>query len=218
MKKILGLVFVLVLFITGCTDDGVLRITSNSSEDVWYQLNYGTTTWLSSGESDSHSWSLSSSMFGEEDKNVTVTYGGGEWFWYESYEVDKTIKPGNTSNVEIIGDCGEIKIVNNTNSTSIWYVYISPSSSSDWGNDLLGTLILYPGYYMSWIATAGYWDIKFVDENGVDYTIMNELISPEVTNTYTFADNSNRSSDSIKEKLVNSQRYSEKTEGNLRRK
>ena len=218
MKKLLGLLFVLMLFIIGCTDDGILRITSNSSEDVWYQLNYGTTTWLSSGTSDSHSWNLSSSMFGEEDKNVTVTYGGGEWFWYDTYEVDKTIKPGKTSNVQIIGDCGEIEIVNNTSETSIWYVYISPSSSSDWGNDLLGTLILYPGYYMSWIATTGYWDIKFVDENGYDYTFMNELISPETTNTYTFLDNLNRSSDSIKEKMINSQKYSDRSEGKVKRK
>ena len=218
MKKILGLIFILALFITGCTDEGFLKIISNSSGDVWYELDNGSTKWLYPGESDLYSWDLSSSLFEEENKEITVTYGGGEWFWYESYEVDKTIKPGNTSNVEIIGDCGEIEIVNNTNSTSIWYVYISPSSSSDWGNDLLGTLIIYSGYYMSWIATAGYWDIKFVDENGYDYTFMNELISPEVTNTYTFVDYANRSSDSIKEKLINSQRYSEKTEGHLRRK
>ena len=217
MKKILGLVFVLVLFITGCTDDGVLRITSNSSEDVWYQLNYGTTTWLSSGESDSHSWSLSSSMFGEEDKNVTVTYGGGEWFWYESYEVDKTIKPDNTSNVEIIGDSGEIKIVNNTNSTSIWYVYISPSSSSDWGNDLLGNDILYPDYYISWLVTTGLWDIRLIDENDYEYFFWEEQINPETLYEYSFTD-AKRSSDSIGEKITNSQKYTEKVEGKCRRK
>ena len=71
---------------------------------------------------------------------------------------------------------------------------------------------------MSWIATTELWDIKFVDENGYDYTFMNELISPETTNTYTFLDNLNRSSDSIKEKMINSQKYSDRSEGKVRRK
>jgi len=218
MKKLFVLLSVLILFIVGCTDDGVLRIKSNSSEDIWYQINYGTTEWLLPGQSESHSWSLSSSLFGEEVKDVTVTYGGGEWFWNESYEVEKTIKPGKTTSVEIIGDCGEIEIVNQTASTSIWYVYISPSSDPDWGPDLLGTQILYPGYSISWIATTGYWDIKFVDENGYPYTFMNELITAETTNTYTFVDNLARSEDSISEKITNSQRYLEKVEGKIRQK
>lgn len=218
MKKILVLLSIFALFITGCTDDGILRIKSNSSEDIWYQLNFGTTEWLYPGQSESHSWSLSSSIFGEEDKDVTVTYGGGEWFWEEEYNVEKTIKPGRTTSVEIIGDCGEIEIENLTSYTSIWYIYISPSSSSDWGDDLLGTQILYPGYSISWIATIGYWDIKFVDENGYAYTFMNELINPETTNTYTFTDFLNRSLDSINKKIINSQKYSERTEGKLRKK
>jgi hypothetical protein len=221
MKKLLGLLFVLMLFITGCTDDGILRITSNSSEDVWYQLNYGTTTWLSSGTSDSHSWNLSSSMFGEEDKNVTVTYGGGEWFWYDTYEVDKTIKPGKTSNVQIIGDRGAIKIVNETFETSIHQIYISQSSDPEWGNNLLTDPFqpfLNPGYYALWYASEGYWDIKLVDENGYIYTIMNEMVSPEITNIYTFEDDTNRSLDSIKEKMINSQKYSERSEGKVKRK
>lgn len=218
MKKILGLVFILALFLTGCTDEGILRIISNSSEDVWYQVNYGTTEWLSPGESDSYSWDLSTSIFGDEDKSVTVTYGGGEWFWYESYEVTKTIKPGSTARVEIIGDSGEIKIVNDTSETSIYYIYISPSSSSDWGDDLLGSAILFPDYYISWLVTTGYWDIMFVDEDGWEYTFMNQLINPETVNTYTFVDYLSRSSDPVGEKIANSQRYSEKVEGKVRRK
>lgn len=218
MKKLFVLLAILVLFITGCTDDGVLRINNNSSEEVWYQLNYGTTQWLSPGQSDSHSWSLSSSLFGEEDKDVTVTYGGGEWFWYDDYTVEKTIKPGKTTTVEIIGDCGEIEIANQTASTSIWYVYISPSSDPDWGPDLLGSTILYPGYSISWTATTGYWDIMFEDENGYDYTFMNEYIYAETTHTFNFVDYMSRSVDSIGEKIINSQKYSEKVEGKIRRK
>ena len=104
MKNILGLIFILILFLTGCTDEGSLKIISNSSEDVWYQLNYGITKWIEPGDSVSHSWNLSTSIFGEEDKDVTVIYGGGEGFLYESYEVIKTIKPGKTATVEIIED------------------------------------------------------------------------------------------------------------------
>jgi len=217
MKRILGLVFILALFLAGCSDEGILRIKSNSSEDVWYQVNNGSTEWLSSGEAESYSWDLSTSIFGEEDKKVTVTYGGGEWFWYDSYEVNKTIKPGSTANVEIIGDTGEIKIVNDTDYTSIYYIYISPSSSTEWGEDLLGSDILYPGYYISWLVTTGYWDIMFIDEDGWEYTFMNQLIDPETIYTYTLAD-AKRSSDPIGEKIANSQKYTEKIAGKCRRK
>ena len=103
MKSILGLVFILILFLTGCTDKGTLQIINNSNEDVWYQLNYGITKWIESGDSVSHSWNLSTSIFGDEDKKVTVIYGG-EGFLYESYEVVKTIKPGKTIDMEIIED------------------------------------------------------------------------------------------------------------------
>ena len=104
MKNILGLIFILILFLTGCTDKGTLQIISNSDDNVWYQLNYGITKWIEPGDSVSHSWNLSTSIFGEEDKKVTVTYGSGEGFLYDSYEVVKTIKPGKTTNLEIIED------------------------------------------------------------------------------------------------------------------
>ena len=104
MKNVLGLVLILILFLAGCTDKGTLQIISNSNEDVWYQLNYGITKWIEPGDSVSHSWNLSTSIFGEEDKKVTVTYGGGEGFLYESYEVVKTIKPGKTTDIEIFED------------------------------------------------------------------------------------------------------------------
>ena len=104
MKNLLGLVFILILFLTGCTDKGTLKIVSNSNEDVWYQLNYGITKWIEPGDSVSHSWNLSTSIFGEEDKKVTITYGGGEGFLYESHEVLKTIKPDKTVDLEIIED------------------------------------------------------------------------------------------------------------------
>ena len=104
MKNILGLVFILILFLTGCTHKGTLKIISNSDEDVWYQLNYGITKWVEPGDSVSHSWNLSTSIFGEENKKVTVTYGGGDGFLYESYEVVKTIKPDKTTDLEITED------------------------------------------------------------------------------------------------------------------
>ncbi len=104
MKKILGLIFILVLFLSGCTDEGTLKIVSNSTEDVWYQVNFGTTKWLLPADSISYSWNLSTSIFGEEDKKVTVTYGGGEGFLEDSYQVVKTVKPGKITTVEIIED------------------------------------------------------------------------------------------------------------------
>jgi hypothetical protein len=200
------------LEITG--DIGELIITSISNEDVWYQLNSASTSWLQSGESNSYVWNLSTIPF----KEVSVIYGGGYWFWYDIYEINTTILPEQVYNIEIIGDLGEINIVNETSNTNILSIYISPSSSSDWGENLLGSVIFYPGYNNSWQVTIGYWDIMFVDEEGWEYTFMNQLINPETINTYLFVDDLMRSSNPIGEKTANSQRYSDKIEGKCRKK
>ena len=36
MKHILSLVFILILFLTGCSDKGTLQVISYSDDDVWY--------------------------------------------------------------------------------------------------------------------------------------------------------------------------------------
>ncbi len=214
LKNILGLVFILVLFLTGCTDEGTLRISNLDADYGWFKINHGLIDELNPGDSYEKSYDLSTSIFGDEDKKVTVEYGG-EYVFDES--VEKTIKPGSTKTVEFETNAGSIRIINDTSDTSIWYVYISPSSSSEWGDDLLGNEILSPDYYISWLVTPGLWDVWFIDEDGYDYTFMNQQIDLGTTSEYTFTD-AKRSFDPISEKITNSQKYSEKVEGKCRRK
>ena len=184
MKKILGLVFILVLFLTGCTDEGILRINSNSSENVWYELDYGPTEWLSQGESDLYSWDLSTSLFEEEYKEITVSYGGDYWFWYD-YETTKTIKPGKTTSVNIIGDAGEIEIWNNSNSFYITEVYLSPSDELTWGSDDLNGMIG-PAESVVWKVTVGSWDIRIVDNYDDEFIKLDQYIPAETKFTYMY--------------------------------
>ncbi|MDP8268898.1 MAG: hypothetical protein P9L97_09240 [Candidatus Tenebribacter davisii] len=201
MKKFLGLLFVSVLIFAGCSDEGVLKIENESSGDSWYELNSGSTQWLDPGEEDSHSWDLSTSIFGDEDKSVTVDFGGDFVF---SNSVNKTIKPGSTANVDINSDAGIIRLENET-FYNITEVYLAPSDDLYWGdNDLIGTI----GYWEAaeWIVTPGDWDVKFYATDGYYYTLYNIGITTEFTFTITFESTreGTKTNSPIKEKDVNS--------------
>ncbi len=183
MKKILGLIFILTLFITGCTDEGILKITNFTNFDVWFDLGGGSQTTLTFfGQVYEKDYTLSTSIFGDEDKRVTVNYGGDFVF---SNSVSKTIKPGSTAKMNINSDAGIIRIENET-FYDITEVYLAPSDDQYWGsNDLYGTI----GYweYAEWLVTPGYWDVMFYATDGYYYEIYDILILiPESTFTITF--------------------------------
>lgn len=62
----------------------------------------------------------------------------------------------------------------NTSLWDIYNMYISPSSSSDWGSDRLGSNILNSGETYSVSLPSGTYDIKLVDEDG-DECIRNSV-------------------------------------------
>lgn len=53
--------------------------------------------------------------------------------------------------------------VQNTSSTEICYLYISPVSDTHWGPDLLGNRTLSPGETDHYEMTVGAWDFKAED-------------------------------------------------------
>lgn len=67
-----------------------------------------------------------------------------------------------------------IKITNNTG-YEIYYVYVSPQSSDEWEEDVLGADILADGETLR-VNLNGYdspyFDVKLVDEDGDSYTFM----------------------------------------------
>jgi hypothetical protein len=63
----------------------------------------------------------------------------------------------------------DMTIYNNTGYT-VWYIYMSPSSSSNWGSDWLGSDILRSGDLTYFgLPSGGSWDIKLVDSDGDAY-------------------------------------------------
>ena len=62
-----------------------------------------------------------------------------------------------------------MSIVNNTGYT-VWYMYMSPSSSSSWGSDWLGSGVLGYGDTINvGLPSGGSWDIKLVDSDNDAY-------------------------------------------------
>lgn len=208
-KLLIILLFAAALLITGCSDEGTLRVLSYSMDEVWFEVDNGDVYYLYTNEYYDFTWDLSTSLFGDEEKDVTVTYGGGYWFWYD-YEVKKTVKPGSTAKVEIIGDAGEIAIWNNSNNFYVEEVYLSPSSDTTWGeDDLVG--YIGPGETVTWKVSSGYWDIKLVDDYGDEFVSLDNYINPETTTTFEYT-GFKKSSNSASQKKENSKKYKTKTE------
>ncbi len=72
---------------------------------------------------------------------------------------------------------GTIEITNDTGSWDIYYAYISPSTSDEWGSDWLGSEIMSVGETWEFPVTNGTWDIKLVDEDGDEYILYDVPVS-----------------------------------------
>lgn len=203
MKKgLVILLFAFALLITGCSDTGTLRITNWDAYDGWFTLNDGAITWLDAGYYYEEEYDLSTSIFGDEEKKITVEYGG-EYVFTE--RVRKTVTPGSTAKVEFETNAGEIIVWNDSEGFYIYEVYLSPSSDTTWGiNDLSG--YIGPDEWVSWYVTTGFWDIKIIDDYGDEFVYYDQYIGVE--ETYWFYYNGFRkSSDPEAEKLENSKKY-----------
>lgn len=55
---------------------------------------------------------------------------------------------------------------NNFTGQTIMRLFVSPTSSNDWGGDILGDRVLPPNYY---------WRLEFLDDNGCQYDLMAHL-------------------------------------------
>lgn len=152
------------------TEEGTasLEIINNSSTDIWYLYvaPSSDTDWgddqlganiLYAGES----FTLTDVPYGTYDllvedssHNTIETWMGVDIYEDLTWEVFGTA--GGTASLEII----------NASGTDIWYLYVSPSSSTTWGNDLLGANIIPTGesYVLSDIP-AGTYDLMVEDSN-----------------------------------------------------
>ena len=139
--------------------DTTLTIVNATAYDIWY-------VYISPSSSDSwgddwlgddvipaygsYTFFVSEGMYDlrveDSDYNVMAT-------WFESYlagEQEWTVSMGDEASVTLYNNSGQ----------SVCYVYISPSSSSDWGGDWLGdSEILDAGYNRIFYLPAGTYDL-----------------------------------------------------------
>jgi hypothetical protein len=92
----------------------------------------------------------------------------------------------------IADNASSITIINNTGYTG-YYLYVSPTSSDSWGDDMLGSDILSNGDSVNVrlpvpLSTADRYDIRLEDSDGDDYTKFNVLISANSVIEFTFDD------------------------------
>ncbi|NVK27153.1 MAG: hypothetical protein HWE14_03860 [Flavobacteriia bacterium] len=75
-------------------------------------------------------------------------------------------------------------LANNSDYTFV-NVYISDSDADEWGNDRLGSKMLDPGQEISFLISAGTYDLKIVDEDGDICTQMGLRLSGDVVLNYS---------------------------------
>ncbi len=206
MRRVLiGLIVVAALFISGCSDTGILRISNWSSYNAKYILG-GDEYEISPGYSQEYEWDLSTSIFGIEKKKVNVEISGTYVF---NEVIRKTIKPGSTVKIDIYTNAGGIRVENWSYSKSIKEVYISPHSDDEWGdNDLSG--VIGPGQSVSWYVTPGSWDIKIVDDWDIELDFFAD-VELEETIVFTYY-GSKSTGDSNELKIANAQKTTQSIE------
>jgi len=173
--------------------DGTLRIVNDTSSDVWYSIDNGTEQTVLAGNSDSWSWDLlvNEMMF------TTVDYSGNHVF---SNTETKTIVGGQLITMDVIPDGGAIEILNDSDTFIITQVYLSPSNSSDWGDDDL-TGNINPGNSQIWTVVPAYWDIWVVDDWGDNFYSYQNYINLDETSTFSYTGfrKGDRNSENIKQ-------------------
>ena len=182
MRKTLGLLVVLVLFLAGCSDDGTLKISDETAREIWFSINDGAEITLDVGESYSKSWDLSTSIFGSEEKDVDVAYEGYHVFYDD---VEKTVEAGSTTKLRIFADGGAIEIWNSSTAFYIEEVYITTSDDIFWGDNLI-TVPIGPGESVTWTVTSGDWDIQIVDDWGDVFESLWNYIALDQTTQFEY--------------------------------
>ena len=79
--------------------------------------------------------------------------------------------------------------IDNDSSYALYGIYITPTNVDSWGLDWLGADILYPGDSITINLDCDYYDVKMVDEDGVECEVYDVDLcyndtAWSITNTY----------------------------------
>lgn len=166
MRNVLIPVLLIALLFTlsGCVDDGELRIRNRTAAKLYLSVDNAPAESLVA-------WS-NWSKFYSVDRSVVISYNGDYVF---DNSITRDVRSGLVSTVDIQPDAGAIHLTNDQNIT-ISEMYISPTGNPDWGDDeLTGELNL--GQSTLWTATAGNWDIRIVDTNHITHYLYNQVVT-----------------------------------------
>lgn len=75
----------------------------------------------------------------------------------------------------VIVDDTQLTIANDSNYV-LNEIYITSVESNDWGPDLLGATVLFPGEALEISLECGDWDVLIVDEFGAQCEVYNEYL------------------------------------------
>ncbi len=188
MKKIIFALFISVLLLlAACSKnkETELIVKNNTSAKVWVRVNNSENRdTILSNTSKTYSWLLKSGgLTGAEEKSVKLDYNG-----YTVFQNDTTLtlSAGDIIAYNINADGGCIKIINDSEDFTIMEVYISPSDSLYWGDNLLDNKTIAPQDSVSWTCSPDIWDIKVVDDFGDSFTSMNNRIEIDQIYRYVY--------------------------------
>jgi hypothetical protein len=143
---------------------------SPSTESTWGDDQLGASNAIAAGDTftidnipagtyDFRADDCSSTTLAEE---YGIVLTGGLFTW----TVSGTGGTGSTGGTAGTGGAGSVTLINNSSQT-VCYLYISPSSSSDWGPDQLGSDVIGPGNsYSITNMPFGTYDLRAEDCSG----------------------------------------------------
>jgi len=166
MRKlyIIMILAIVAMLMMGCDEEGELRIRNRTTAQTWANVDGGAEVMIEPGTAWSRLYS--------SEADVEVHYHGQHVF---PATETRHIYLGLPSTVNITADGGAIKI-NNDGTLGIQEVYISPTDSTSWGDDLMPSVIP-PNGSQSWTCTAGNWDIKVVLTDGTTLYKLNPNVA-----------------------------------------
>jgi len=125
--------------------------------------------------------------------NLTISPNQTIEFRISDLDTQQNTTPATSPTPITTGDRPSVRIFNKTGYT-IYFLYISPSSTDGWGEDVLGdNSILHHNNYLDVrlaypLSSVNKYDVKLEDNDGDTYTKWNVTITPNMTINFTIGD------------------------------
>lgn len=169
------LLIIIGLSLMACDEDGELRIRNRTNALAWASVDGATPVELLP-------WTAWSKFY-SSDTVVQVAFNGNHVF---ARTENLNVYVGLPTSLNINASGGAVNL-SNTGAQNITEVFISPSDSLSWGNNVLADAMI-PNTSALWTCTAGNWDMKLTLANGTNLYKFGQVITLDQTSNITLAD------------------------------